>query len=509
MYYLIGADIGTSGTKTALYNADGKLISSAIISYPLYQERNGWAEQEPLDWWNAVCSGIRKVISDSGVQPEAIKGVGLSGQMHGLVMLDKDGKVLRKSIIWCDQRTGEEVMWMDENVGREKMISITANPSMTGFTAAKILWVKNNEPDVYEKCAHILLPKDYIRYMLTGEFATEVSDASGMQLMDVAQRCWSDEILAAFDIKKSLLGKMYESQDVTGYVTQAASELTGLAKGTIVVGGAGDNPAAAIGTGIYSEGSAFTTIGTSGVVYAVSDEVRIDKEGRVHTLCASVSGKWTVMSCTQGAGLSLQWLRNQVCAPEFAQAELEGCDPYDIMAREAEQIKIGADGLIYLPYLMGERSPHPDPDCRGVFFGLSAIHTRAHLIRAVMEGVAYSQGECVDVFAKMGVKIDKMLLCGGGARSPLWRQMLADIYGCNVNTLESEQGGALGVAILAGVGAGIYPDIESACKRMISIDKEYHPIGENTAQYRKFMKLYTSLYPVLKDSWKTLAALSE
>lgn len=509
MYYLLGADIGTSGTKTALYDTAGNLISSATFSYPLYQERNGWAEQEPADWWNAVCLGIRKVISDSGVDPAAIKGVGLSGQMHGLVMLDKEGKVLRKSIIWCDQRTGEEVRWMDNNVGRDKMISITANPSMTGFTAAKILWVKNNEPEIYEKCAHILLPKDYIRYMLTGEFATEVSDASGMQLMDVAHRCWSDEILGAFDIKKSLLGKMYESQDVTGCITAKAAELTGLAKGTIVVGGAGDNPAAAIGTGIYSEGSAFTTIGTSGVVYAVSDEVRIDKDGRVHTLCASVPGKWTVMSCTQGAGLSLQWLRNQVCTSECAQAEAEHCDPYDIMADLAKDIPIGANGLIYLPYLMGERSPHPDPDCRGVFFGLSAIHTRAHLIRAVMEGVAYSQGECVDVFAQMGVKIDKMLLCGGGARSALWRQMLADIYGCKVHTLASEQGGALGVAILAGVGAGIYPDIESACKQMISIDKEYLPDSERAAQYRKFMKLYSSLYSVLKDSWKTLASITE
>lgn len=509
MFYLIGSDIGTSGTKTVLYNSQGESVCSAVFDYPLYQERNGWAEQDPGDWWDAVRKGIRHVINSSGVNPGDIRGVGLSGQMHGLVMLNESGEILRRSIIWCDQRTGEEALFMQREIGREKMIEVTANPPMTSFTAAKILWVKNHEPDIYSQCAHILLPKDYIRYMLTGEYATEVSDASGMQLMDVPGRCWSDEILSALEIKKELLGRMYESQEITGVVTKSAAELTGLLPGTPVVGGAGDNPAAAIGTGIVSEGSAFTTIGTSGVVYAVSDSVRIDAKGRVHTLCASVPGKWTVMSCTQGAGLSLQWFRNQFCAEEQAAALREGIDPYDVMGREAAAIPIGADGLIYLPYLMGERSPHPDPDCRGVFFGLSAIHTRAHLIRAVMEGVAFSQGECVDVFSEMGVKIGDMMVCGGGARSPLWRQMLSDIYGCKVSTLQSEQGGALGAAILAGVGAGLYPSLAEACKSLIKKGGSYYPDPENGAKYRKYMGLYSSLYHTLYDSFKKLAELTK
>ena len=268
---------------------------------------------------------------------------------RNFAMLDEQGEVLRPSIIWCDQRTGEEVEDMNRMLGAEKIIQITANPAVTGFTAAKILWVKKHEPELYAKCAHILLPKDYIRYKLTGEYATEVSDASGMQLMDVAKRTWSDEILEGLGIEKRLLGKMYESQDVTGEVHQEAAALTGLAAGTIVVGGAGDNPAAAIGTGIVSQGKAFTTIGTSAVVYAVSDRMALDPKGRVHTLCASVPGKWTVMSCTQAAGLSLQWLRNHVCTPEMAEAAEKGVDPYEIMTAEAARVPIGSEKLIYLP----------------------------------------------------------------------------------------------------------------------------------------------------------------
>lgn len=507
MKYLLGLDIGTSGTKTILMAEDGNIVADATFEYPLYQEKNGWAEQDPMDWWNAVCLGTKKVLSLSGVSKNDICSIGLSGQMHGLVMLDSAGKPLRRSIIWCDQRTGEEAQWMEDNIGREKMIEVTANPPMTGFTAAKILWVKNHEPELYAKCAHILLPKDFIRYMLTGCYATEVSDASGMQLMDVPGRCWSVEILDRLGIEKKLLGKMYESQDVTGEVNGEAAEATGLCPGTLVVGGAGDNPASAVGTGIVSEGSAFTTIGTSGVVYAVSDDVHIDLKGRVHTLCASVPGKWTVMSCTQGAGLSLQWFRNQFCAEEREKAASLGVDPYDVMGELAAKIPIGADKLIYLPYLMGERSPHPDADCRGTFFGLSAIHTKAHLIRSVMEGVAYSQGECVDVFKEMGIMPSAMAICGGGARSPLWRQMLCDIYDCNVYTLKTELGGAFGGAILAGVGAGVYESIEKACSDLITKDKHYTPISENSAAYRKYMALYSSLYGTLKDSWKRLAAL--
>nr|WP_315025234.1 xylulokinase [uncultured Aminipila sp.] len=507
MEYLLGIDIGTSGTKTVLFDVDANTISAKTCEYPLYQEQNGWAEQEPVDWWQATVAGIKYVIEESKINPKDIKGIGLSGQMHGLVMLDSKGNPLRKSIIWCDQRTGKEVEDMNRLLTPEKLIGITANPALTGFTAAKILWVKKNEPGIYSQCAHILLPKDYIRYKLTGEFATEVSDASGMQLMDISKRNWSDEILDTLGINRELLGKMYESPDITGEVHKEAAAETGLAAGTIVVGGAGDNPAAAIGTGIVSEGSAFTTIGTSGVVYAISDKVAIDKKGRVHTLCASVPGKWTVMSCTQGAGLSLQWLRNNVCSNEAAEAKEKGVDPYEIMTEMAAQTPIGADRLIYLPYLMGERSPHPDPDCRGTFFGLSAIHERKHLIRSVLEGVAYSQLECVDVFREMGVNINEMMICGGGARSDFWRQMFADMYQCPVSTIKAEQGGALGAAILAGVGAGVYKNLEDTCKKLILKKSIHEPIKANSVEYQKYYKLYKELYITLFGSYKKLAEL--
>lgn len=507
MEYLLGIDIGTSGTKTVLFDKDANTISSKTCEYPLYQEHNGWAEQNPLDWWQATIAGIKYVIKESKINPRDIKGIGLSGQMHGLVMLDSKGMPLRKSIIWCDQRTGKEVEEMNRLLTPEKLIDITANPALTGFTAAKILWVKKNEPEIYKQCAHILLPKDYIRYKLTGEFATEVSDASGMQLMNITERNWSDEVLDTLGIKRELLGKMYESPDVTGEVHTEAAEETGLAVGTIVVGGAGDNPAAAIGTGIVSEGSAFTTIGTSGVVYAISDKVAIDQKGRVHTLCASVPGKWTVMSCTQGAGLSLQWLRNNICSQEVLEAKEKGVDPYEIMTAMANEVPIGADRLIYLPYLMGERSPHPDPDCRGTFFGLSAIHERKHLIRAVLEGVSYSQLECVDVFREMGVNINDMMICGGGARSEMWRQMFADMYQCPVSTIKADQGGALGAAILAGIGSGVYNDLEETCKKIILKKSTHEPINENSKEYQKYYSLYKDLYVTLFDSYKKLAEI--
>lgn len=507
MQYLLGVDLGTSGTKTVLFDIEGNAVCSKTVEYPLYQPKNGWAEQDPSDWWNATCDGIQYVISKSGIDASEIAGVGLSGQMHGLVMLDKNGAVLRNSIIWCDQRTAKECTQMNETIGEKRLIEITANPALTGFTASKILWVQNNEPEVYEKCAHILLPKDYIRYMLTGEFATEMSDASGMQLMDVPGRCWSDEILSGFNIDKSMLAKLYESPDVTGKVHKRAAELTGLREGTIVVGGAADNSAAAVGTGIVRAGNAFTTIGTSGVVYAISDNVSIDLKGRVHTLCSAVPGKWTVMSCTLAAGLSLKWLRDTCCTEEMIEAEKQGVDPYVIMDRMAEKVMPGAGGLVYLPYLMGERSPHPDPDCRGVFFGLSASHDRANMIRAVMEGVAYSQLECVDVFKEMRVNVQDMIACGGGGRSPVWRQMLSDMYGCPVSTIQNDEGPAFGVAILAGVGAGIYDSVESACDALVHKKSTQQPDLTARKQYLEYYELYKKLYADLQGSFKVLSKL--
>ncbi len=507
MGYLLGVDLGTSGTKTVLFKEDGTVVASKTIEYPLYQPKNGWAEQDPLDWWNATCGTTKAVISQAGISAAEIKGVGISGQMHGLVMLDKAGNVLRKSIIWCDQRTAKECEEITEKVGAERLIEITANPALTGFTASKIMWVKNNEPEIYAKCAHILLPKDYVRYMLTGEFATEVSDASGMQLLDVPGRCWSDEVLGKLGIDRSLLAKVYESPDVTGTVTRQAAELTGLAEGTIVAGGAGDNAAAAVGTGTVIDGKAFTTIGTSGVVFAHTSKLSIDPKGRVHTFCCAVPGAWHVMGVTQAAGLSLKWFRDNFCRAEMETAEGLGKDPYILMDQQAARHPIGSDKLLYLPYLMGERTPHLDPNCRGVFFGLSAMHTKSHLLRAVMEGVTFSQRDSVEVLREMGVEIDEMLACGGGGSSPLWRQMLADTFNCPVKTVVSKEGPALGVAILAGTAAGIYRSVEEGCRSVIKLNPAQEPVKENVPEYEKFYQLYRSIYPALKNSYSALAAL--
>lgn len=507
MAYLIGVDLGTSGTKTVLFAEDGTVAASCTIEYPLYQPQNGWAEQDPLDWWNAVCGTTKAVIAKAGISASEIKGVGLSGQMHGLVMLDKSGNVLRKSIIWCDQRTAKECEEITQKVGAENLIKITANPALTGFTASKIMWVKNNEPEIYEKCAHILLPKDFIRYKLTGEFATEVSDASGMQLLDVPNRKWSDQVLDALQIEKSLLGKVYESPEITGKVTKAASDLTGLAEGTAVVGGAGDNAAAAVGTGTVQDGRAFTTIGTSGVVFAHTSKLSIDPKGRVHTFCCAVPGAWHVMGVTQGAGLSLKWFRDNFCHEEMIAAAGMKKDPYFLMDKQAEEIPIGSDRLLYLPYLMGERTPHLDPNCRGVFFGLSAMHTRQHLLRAVMEGVTFSQRDSVEVLREMGISINEMLACGGGGSSPLWRQMLADVYGCPVKTVVSKEGPALGVAILAGAGTGVYSSVQDGCAAVIKTNPPQNPISQNSAEYEKFYNIYRALYPALKNNFSELAKL--
>ena len=503
---LLGIDIGTSGTKTVLFDEQGHALASYTGEYPLSQPQNGWAEQDPEDWWRAAADGIRAVLAKAPLIDGEKPAVGLSGQMHGLVMLDREGRVLRPAILWCDQRTGAEAEQMKQTVGEQRLIEISANPAMTGFTAAKILWVQKHEPELYARCAHILLPKDYIRYRLTGEFATEVSDASGMQLMDIGGRCWSPELLQAFHIDRALLPRMYESPELTGTVHAAAAAETGLPAGTPVAAGAGDNPAAAVGTGIVRQGSAFTTIGSSAVIYAVSDTLRLDRQGRVHSLCASVPGKWTVMSCTQGAGLSLKWLRDTCCAEETARARESGTDPYRLMDELAAAIPPGADKLLFLPYLMGERSPHPDPLCRGVFFGLSARHTRAHMIRAVLEGVAYSQRECLDVFREMGVPVAQMTLCGGGGRSPLWRQMLADLYGCPVTTLQEDEGGALGAALLAGVGAGVFASVEQACDAVVRYRAPQLPSAQ-ADDYAPYYALYTRLYPQLKERFADLAAI--
>lgn len=507
MEYLMGIDLGTSGTKTVLFDREGTVVASSSAEYPLYQEKNGWAEQDPQDWWQAASDTIADVIERTGIDAGEIRGVGISGQMHGLVMLDAGGNILRRSIIWCDQRTAAECAEITEKVGARRLIEITANPALTGFTASKILWVRNHEPELYARCAHILLPKDFIRYKLTGDFATEVSDASGMQLLDVPGRCWSGEVLEKLEIDRALLPKVYESPEVTGVISEEAGKITRLKPGTPVVGGAGDNAAAAVGTGVVRDGKAFTTIGTSGVVFAHTDKLAIDPKGRVHTFCCAVPGAWHVMGVTQAAGLSLKWYKDNFCADEVQTARGLGVDPYYILDKQAARSPIGANRLLYLPYLMGERTPHLDPDCRGVFFGLSGMHTKYDLLRAVMEGVTYSQRDSVEILREMGVTTDEMLACGGGGSSALWRQMLADTYNCPVKTVKSKEGPALGAAILAGVGAGLYSSVQAACDQMVQTNPEQAPVEENVPRYEAAYQVYRSLYPSLKENFKLLSRM--
>jgi xylulokinase len=412
-------------------------------------------------------------------------------------MLDENNEVIRNSIIWCDGRTTKECREIEEIIGRDRLMEITCNPALEGFTAGKIRWVQKNEPENYAGCRHILLPKDYIRFMLTGEYATEVSDASGMQLLDIEGRCWSREVCDKLGIDMSLLAKVYESPEATGYITEEASALTGLKKGVVVAGGAGDNAAAAIGAGVCKSGKAFTTIGTSGVVFAHTDKPIFDKNGRIHTFCCAVPGKWHVMGVTQAAGLSLNWFRGNL-AKDISYKELD---------MQSAEIKIGSDKLIYLPYLMGERTPILDVNSRGVFFGLSAIHTKKDMLRAVMEGVAYSLRDCVEICREMNINVSDMMACGGGGTSPLWRQMLADLYACPVKTASSKEGPALGVGILAAVGAGIYSSVPEACGAIVKTDKIQAPVEANVGEYEKYYQLYREIYPALKAQFAKLAVL--
>lgn len=504
MAYLLGIDIGTSGTKSVLFDEGGNAVASSTVEYPLYQPEIGWAEQQPEDWWNAVCISIKAVLAKSRIKAENIRGIGLSGQMHGLVMLGADDRVLRKSIIWCDQRTDRECEEITQRVGAERLVEITANPALTGFTASKLLWVRNHEPEVYGKCKRILLPKDYIRYMLTGEFATEVSDASGMQLLDISKRAWSEEVLSRLEIPIEWLGKVYESVEISGRISKKAALETGLAGNTPVAGGGGDQAAGAVGNGIIKEGLVSSTIGTSGVVFAHLDKPVIDKLGRVHTFCHAVPGAWHVMGVTQGAGLSLKWFRDNFCESEIEVAKYMEVDPYVLMDEQAGKVAAGSKGIIYLPYLMGERTPHLDPKARGVFFGLSASHTRRDMLRGVMEGVSYSLLDCLDIIKDMGIVPESVMVSGGGGKSPLWRQIQADMFNCPVTVNKSSEGPALGAALIAGVGAGVYKDLEEACRAAIAVKTTQYPNAPDAAVYKKYHNVYRKLYKDIKESFKML-----
>lgn len=507
MAYLLGIDLGTSSVKAILIDGEGHFKAKSFREYPLYQEKNGWAEQEPWDWWQASCAAISSLIHSAGIKPSAIKGVGISGQMHGAVLLNGQNQILRRAIIWCDQRSVKECTQITDLIGRERLLQLTANPALTGFTASKVLWIKNNERAVFEKITKILLPKDYLRFKLTGEFATDVSDASGMQFMDVPHRAWSEEIINKLGFAKEMFPRLYESPEVTGKITAEASQLTGLVEGTPVVAGAGDQAAGAVGNGIVKEGLVSSTIGTSGVVFAHTDKLLIDPLGRVHSFCHAVPHKYHIMGVTQGAGLSLKWLRDSVFSDIQKEAERLQLDAYDFLAAQAEGSSLGANGLIFLPYLMGERTPHADPFARGVFLGLSPKHRRADIIRAVMEGVVFSLKDCLGIIEELKLPIKKVRASGGGAKSSLWRKLQADIFAKEIWTVECGEGPALGAAILAGVGTGVYGSVEEGCKIVVKAHKTDEPDLSAHRAYQPYYELYRKLYPLLKDVFKELGGL--
>jgi xylulokinase len=484
----LGMDIGTGGTRAVLVNAEGKLVASAAREHaPFRSLQPGWAEQDPEDWWRAAQGAIQDVLA--AVNGAKIEAVGLTGQMHGAVMLDAEGKVLRPSLIWCDQRTDEECDWLHKEIGRERLIELTANPALPNFTLTKLLWVKKHEPEIFAKIAHILCPKDYVRYRLTGTYAIDVQEASGTLLLDVANRRWSSEVARISGIPESWLPQLFESPEVCAKISSGAASITGLTAGTPVVAGAGDQGAGAVGMGILAPGSVSATIGTSGVVFAATAAPTRDPRGRLHTFCHAVPGRWHVMGVTQSAGLSLRWLRDTIAPGES----------YDTLTQWAKEIPAGSDGLLWTPYLLGERTPHLDSQARAAFVGLTAGHTRGHLVRAVLEGVAYSLKDTFTLFSELGIPVNGVRLGGGGARGPLWREIQASIYGYTTDILVAEEGGAFGAALLAGVGAGAWADLDAACKAAITVAQQIEPDTASVARYAQGYQAYRKIYPALKE----------
>jgi xylulokinase len=492
----LGIDVGTGGSRALLVDERGAVRAGyTAVHEEMHMERPMWAEQRPENWWDAVVEAVRGVLAKAGVSGAEVKGVGLSGQMHGLVILDEANRVIRPSLIWCDQRSQQQVDFVNSTVGREKVLEYTANPVLTGFTLPKLLWVRDHEPANFARVKKMLLPKDYVRFMLTGEFASEVSDASGTSVFDVVKRRWSWEMMDALGLDRAILPKCYESSEVTGQITAEVAALTGLKAGTPVVGGGGDQASSAVGNGIVEEGIVSCTLGTSGVVFAHMEKVAYDPAGRVHTFCHAVRDKWHVMGVTQGAGLSLQWFRNQL-AP--------GTE-YDALTAEAAQSPAGAQGLFWLPYLMGERTPHLDATIRGGWIGLTAKHKRADLIRAVIEGVSYSQRDCLDIIEGLGVAVNSVRASGGGAQSAFWRRLLASILNKRVVTLETQEGSAYGAALLALAGTGAYGSVPEVCRAAIRETESVSPDAVEAALYSKAHMVYQSLYPALKGACAAIA----
>jgi xylulokinase len=504
----LGIDIGTSATKTIAIDDKGTILASASAEYPCDHPRPGWSEQSPGLWWDATKKTVQQVLSSGKFQASDVAGVGLSGQMHGSVFLDSAGDVIRPALLWNDQRTAAECQEIETKAGgREALIRLVANPALTGFTAPKLLWVRKHEPASWERVRQVLLPKDYVRYRLTGTFATEVSDASGTLMLDVANRRWSRELLAKLDIDPALLPSCHESQEVSGQVSELGSKATGLPVGTPVVGGGGDQPAGAVGNGIVRQGVVSATMGTSGVVFAHADTLGFDPLGRLQRGCHAVPGAWHVMGVVLAAGGSFQWFRNELGKAEVEMARKKGEDPYFLLTDEAAIAGPGAEGLFFLPYLTGERTPHFDPDAKGAWVGLTVRHGRAHLIRALLEGATFAMRDSLELIREMGVKIDQVRLSGGGARNALWRQIQADIYGCDVHTLNSTDGPAFGVALLAQVGTGGFASVPEACDATIRAVDSTHVEPRTKAYYDRAFPVYRQLYQDLRASFKNISLL--
>jgi xylulokinase len=502
--YLLGIDVGTTGSKALLIDANGAVTASATTEYPMFTPQPLWSEQNPVDWWSATVTSIRQVLEQGGVKADQVAGVGLTGQMHGLVLLDAQSEVLRPCIMWNDQRTAPQCATITQKVGPDNVLRLTGNPVLPGFTAPKIAWVQEHEPDVYARAAKVLLPKDYARYRLTGGFFSEVSDASGTSLFDVGQRRWSDEMLAALDLPREWLPDVTESPEVSARISAVAAKVTGLLEGTPVVGGGGDQAAQAVGTGIINEGVVSATLGTSGVVFAASDTYRVEPEGKLHAFCHAVPGMWHLMGVMLSAAGSFRWYRDALGELEQIRANETGQDAYDLLTKAAAEVPPGCEGLLFLPYLTGERTPYPDPNARGVFFGLTLRHGKAHLTRAVLEGVTYGLRDSLELMRALGLLIEQVRASGGGARSPLWRQMLADVFDTEIVTVKVTEGAAYGAALLAGVGAGVYRDVAEACETAVQVTGRTEP-GPAASTYADYYPRYRALYPALAPEFEAMA----
>ena len=494
--YVLGIDVGTGGTRAVIMNESGRIIASATEEHaPFSSPQIGWAEQHPEDWWRAAKIAIRKSLEIGNLRGEEISCVGFSGQMHGAVMLDSSDEPVRPALIWCDVRTEKQCDEINERIGTGKLIQLTCNPALANFTLTKLIWTRENEPETWARVRSVMLPKDYVRLKLTGERATDLADASGTLLLDVANRKWSAEVLHAVEMDQSILPQLFESPEICGTISAAGAEATGLKSGTPVVAGAGDQAAGAVGMGIASPGAVSATIGTSGVVFAATDRPALDPKGRLHTFCHAIPGRWHVMGVTQAAGLSLRWFRG--CFG--AKSSEKNSDPYNLLTAEAATVPPGAEGLLWAPYLMGERTPHLDPNARAVLVGLSASHTRAHIVRAILEGVTFSLRDTFTIFREMNVPVNRIRLGGGGARSALWRQIQADIYGREVEIVEAEEGAAYGAAMLAGVGARFWPTVDAACDSVVRVVNRITPDAATVAVMNSSYEKYGRIYPAMKS----------